>query len=120
MTLWNIGPVSLEPEVSITRWRVFEVDGGAKHFVGADERNFSGRVSSEIVAFDCEARRGRTVSGRVYQLIGSPGRTDDADYVWRNWCIVNGVKSFIDVTRQVVPGSVAERDNGAQQEAQPP
>ncbi|WP_080431611.1 hypothetical protein [Burkholderia ubonensis] len=104
MALWKIGPVAVEPEVSIARWRVLEIDDGTRHFVGADERDFSGRVSSAIVAFDYETLRGKTRSGRAYQLVGNPGRSDNADYVWQRWCEVNEVKSFSDVTAQFFAG----------------
>lgn len=110
MALWSIASVAAEPEVSLARWRVLEIEDGTRHFVGADERDFSGRVSSAIVAFDQETLRGRTLSGRVYQLIGNPGRSDNADYVWQRWCEVNDVKSFSDVTGQLL-GGVAD-DNG--------
>ncbi|RQX90803.1 hypothetical protein [Burkholderia stagnalis] len=104
MALWNFGPVAAEPEVSIARWRVLEIDDGTRHFVGADERDFSGRVSSAIVAFDCETLRGKTLSGRTYQLVGNPGRSDNGDYVWQRWCELNEVKSFSDVTAQFLAG----------------
>jgi hypothetical protein len=34
----------------------------------------------------------------------NPGRSDNADYVWQRWCEVNEVKSFSDVTAQVLAG----------------
>ena len=104
MALWSIASVAAEPEVSIARWRVLEIDAGTMHFVGTDERDFSGRVSSAIVAFDYETLCGKTLSGRVYQLVGNPGRSGDADYVWQRWCEVNEVKSFSDVTAQLLAG----------------
>ncbi|SFT95543.1 hypothetical protein [Paraburkholderia aspalathi] len=104
MALWTIGSLASEPAVFISRWRVLEIDAGTRHFVGADKRNLNGRVSSAIVAFDNKQLRGRTLSGRVYQLLGSPGRSDNADYVWRRWCVVNEVKSFSDVTSQLLAG----------------
>ncbi|OXI92266.1 hypothetical protein CFB48_37240 [Burkholderia sp. AU33647] len=106
MALWKIGPVAAEPEVSIVRWRVLEIDGGTRHFVGADERDFSGRVSSPIVAFDHRTLRGKTQSGRVYQLVGQPGRSDNADYVWQCWCEGAGVESISDVTNEFLAGVV--------------
>lgn len=105
MALWRIGPVAAEPEVSIVRWRVLEIDGGTRHFVGTDERDFSGRVSSPIVAFDHHTLRGETLSGRVYQLVGKPGRSDNADYVWQCWCMGTEVKSYSDVTSQLLTGA---------------
>ncbi|MBC8745337.1 MULTISPECIES: hypothetical protein [Paraburkholderia] len=104
MALWSIACVAAEPEVSIARWRVLEINEGTRHFVGVDERDLSGRVSSSIVAFDHENLRGQTLSGRVYQLVGNPGRSGNADYVWQRWCEVNEVKSFSDVTVQLLGG----------------
>ena len=104
MALWSIGSLASEPEVAIANWRVLEIDAGTRHFVGADERDFSGRVSSSIVAFDRETLRGQTLSGRIYQLVGNPGRSDNADYVWQRWCEVNEVRSFSDVTAQLLRG----------------
>ena len=110
MAVWNIAPVAAEPEVYIVRWRVLEISAETRHFVGADERDFSGRVSSAIVAFDHETFRGKTLSGRVYQLVGNPGRSDNADYVWERWCEINEVESFSDVTAQFLAGEAD--DNG--------
>jgi hypothetical protein len=104
MTVWSIGSVDSEPEVSIARWKVIEIDAGTRHFVGLDERDLTGRVSSAIVAFDHETLRGKTLSGRVYQLVGSPGTSDNADYVWQRWCEVNEVRSFSDVSAQLLGG----------------
>ncbi|AXF24130.1 hypothetical protein CUJ89_27765 [Burkholderia pyrrocinia] len=59
-----------EPGVSLLQWSMLENDGGTRHFVGADERDFTGRVSSEVVTFDRLTLRGQTQSGRIYQLIG--------------------------------------------------
>ena len=106
MALWSIASVAAEPEVSIAKWRILEIDAGTRHFVGADERDFSGRVSSAIVAFDYDTLRGKTLSGRVYQLVGNPGRANNADYVWLRWCEVNEVNSFSDVTAQLLAGVV--------------
>lgn len=104
MALWSIASVAAEPEVSIARWRVLEINDGTRHFIGVDERDLSGRVSSAIVAFDHETLRGQTLSGRVYQLIGTPGRSDNADYVWERWSALNEVESFSDVTKQLFAG----------------
>lgn len=100
MALWSTAPVTAEPEISIIVWRVLEIDAGTRHFVGTNIREFSGRVSSAIVAFDHETLRGRTQSGRIYQLVGNPGRSDSSDYVWLCWCEMNEVRSFSDVTKQ--------------------
>ncbi len=105
MPIWSIASIAMEPEVSLVRWRVLEIDDGTRHFVGLNNRDLSGRVSSAIVAFDLAAQRGKTLSDRVYQLVGDPGHADNADYVWQAWCVVNQVKSFTDVTKQVLLGA---------------
>ncbi|PLZ01038.1 hypothetical protein CY652_18080 [Burkholderia sp. WAC0059] len=102
MPIWQIAPVTDKPEVSIYHWRILETDKGTRHFVGADEHDGSGRVSTAIVAFDRSARHGKTRSGRVYHLIGEPGYSDNGEYVWTQWCKVNDVASCVDVTRQAL------------------
>jgi hypothetical protein len=102
MPIWTLAAVTAEPEVSLSRWRIFETAEGTRHFVGADERDHTGRVSTAIVMFDCDSLRGETESGRIYQLIGEAGWSSNADYVWERWCKVNSVVSFTDVTRQLL------------------
>lgn len=109
MTIWRIAPVSEEPGVTLSRWRIMETSNGTRHFVGADNRDLTGRVSSEVVTFDHLGLRGETRSGRIYQLIGEPGWSDNADYVWKRWCAINQVAAYVDVTKQLLAG--AEDDN---------
>ncbi|WP_322005163.1 BPSL0761 family protein [Paraburkholderia tropica] len=105
MPVWNIAPVAEEPSVTLRSWRIFQTNDGSRHFVGEDARDGSGRVSSEIVVFDCERLRGTTVSGRVYQLVDCTGLSLQADYVWERWCSVNGVESSTDVSSEVSAGA---------------
>jgi hypothetical protein len=102
MPVWKIAPVNDEPEVSLLQWSILETDDGTRHFVGADERNSTGRVSSHVITFDRLNLRGQTQSGRVYQLIGQPGWSSNAEYVWKCWCKVNSVASYTDVTQQLL------------------
>lgn len=81
MPIWTLASVTAEPEVALSRWRILETTEGTRHFVGADERDHTGRVSSAIVLFDCRSLRGETQSGRIYHLIGEAGWSNDADYV---------------------------------------
>jgi hypothetical protein len=104
MPIWTIASVTTEPQVTLSRWRILETEEGTRHFVGADARDFTGRVSSAIVVFDPPALRGQTISGRIYQLIGEPSWSSDADYVWSLWCRVNNVPSHNDVTKQLLRG----------------
>jgi hypothetical protein len=110
MPIWNIASVNDEPGVSLIQWSILETDDGTRHFVGADQRDSTGRVSSQVVTFDRCTLRGQTQSGRVYQLIGQPGWSSNAEYVWTRWCEINEVKSFSDVTAHLVAGEAD--DNG--------
>nr|WP_232440330.1 hypothetical protein [Burkholderia ubonensis] len=105
MPIWTLASVTAEPEVVLSGWRILETAEATRHFVGADARDSTGRVSSEVVTFDRLTLRGQTRSGRVYQLIGQPGWSSNAEYVWRCWCKVNSVASYADVTRQLVGGT---------------
>ncbi|MBU9517615.1 hypothetical protein KTE45_03950 [Burkholderia multivorans] len=108
MPIWKIAAVSDEPGVSLIRWSILETDDGTRHFVGIDERDSTGRVSSQVVTFDRLALRGETQSGRVYQLIGQPGWSSNAEYVWKCWCEVHGVPSYTDVTKQLLVGGTGD------------
>ena len=54
----------------LVRWRILEATFGAegelptRHFVGADARDETGRVSSSILELDVVTRRGLSLSGR--------------------------------------------------------
>lgn len=110
MPLWTFGSVEQEPSVHLVSWKVVEIDAGTRHFVGADALDRTGRVSSAIVQLDLTAKRGVTRSGRVYKLVGEPGHTGDGNYVWTRWCEINGVRSFTDVTQEMLE---AKGDAGA-------
>jgi len=97
--IWGIAPVETEPEKWIDSWRVFKVvktngfeERFGLHFVGRNRVENNGAVSSKIETFDPRTMRGRTRSGRVYQLVGLPGFSDDAQYVFANWCRFNQVE----------------------------
>jgi hypothetical protein len=98
MTMWNVEGIDGEPEVVLIRWRVMETESGDHHLVGAREDDFTGRVSTAITTFDAARMMAMTRSGRTYQLQGAPGYSADAQYVWEQWCIVNGVQISNDVT----------------------
>ncbi|WP_185642720.1 hypothetical protein [Burkholderia sp. Bp9140] len=102
MPIWRLPSVEEVPDVSISSWRIFEIDAGTRHFVGADTLDFTGRVSSAITIFDPVTLRGQTRSGRVYQLVGKDGWSIDAEYVWKRWCDVNEVRSYSDVTSKLL------------------
>lgn len=102
MPIWTVRSVEGQPSVDLVLWKIFEVDGDTRHFVGADTSDFSGRVSSAVVEFDVSTMRGVTQSGRIYELQGNPGDSEQADYVWNKWCTEFGVSTFHNVTQAVV------------------
>jgi hypothetical protein len=105
MPIWKLPSASEVPEVTLSQWRILETDDGTRHFVGTDVLDSTGRVSSAIVTFDRVTLQGKTLSGRVYQLVGQEGWSGDAEYVWKGWCAVNDVKSYSDVTAQLLNGA---------------
>ncbi|MET3821333.1 hypothetical protein ACVK00_000245 [Burkholderia sp. PvR073] len=105
MPIWRLPSSDEAPNVTLSSWRIFEIDAGTRHFVGADVLDLTGRVSSAITNFDRATLRGQTRSGRVYQLVGQDGWSLDAEYVWKRWCTVNDVKSYSDVTMQLLAGT---------------
>ncbi len=100
MPLWKAAPVDAQPEMHLLRWQVFETDHAGRHFIGWSQEERSGRVSSAILEYDPLQKRGKTLSGRIYQLEGPPGRDEDALYVWEHWHRVNGVTCVTDVTSE--------------------
>jgi hypothetical protein len=88
----------------IRRWRVMEVVSKngkrSRHIWGHDVANDAGRASSGIKEFDMEAMTATTHSGRVYKLVGAPGKARSGEKAWQGWCRINDVVSAIDVTAE--------------------
>lgn len=110
MAVWGASSVAEVPVVRLGRWRVYEAcDTKARHFAGHNLDRDTGRVSCAITAFEPALRRGRTESGRIYELVGEPSPEPDADaqYVWTVWCALNRLDAYVDVTREyaLVPPS---------------
>lgn len=89
----------------ITSWSIKEVNWGAnelltRHLIGFVLQESAGRATSAIQSFDKENRLIQTQSGRLYQLIGEPGTHGDAEYVWKQWKNINGVRDEKDVTHE--------------------
>jgi hypothetical protein len=99
--LWATAHVSQQPELTLQAWSVRQLADGERHFVGWCRENHEGRVSSAVVEFDPSTTRGRTKTGRVYELSGRPGFDGDAEYVWQNWLRINGESAWTDVTAEV-------------------
>lgn len=100
----NIDPVSVEPVTVLTRWKLVQITGNdgrrSRHLVG--RADFEGRVCSAIVSIDLPAMRVTTMSGRVYELEGPPGRDSDADWVFAGWLRRMSVPTFRDMTRALL------------------
>jgi hypothetical protein len=101
MPYWSIPPSSGPSEIRLVKWRVLKIEpDGTRHFVGVSALEGIGRVSSAIKHFDADTGRGETYSGRSYVLVGSSQHDDDAQFVWDQWCLVNEVAEFKDVTSE--------------------
>lgn len=89
---------------ALRRWRVMEVVSKngtrSRHVWGHDVANDAGRASSGIKKFDIEAMTATTHSGRVYKLVGVPGKARSGEHAWQHWCTVNEVVSAVDVTAE--------------------
>ncbi|CAJ8263560.1 Uncharacterised protein [Burkholderia pseudomallei] len=105
MPIWKPPPVSRLSLIPLSRWRIFELTDGSRYFVGVDMFDQSGRVSSPIVAFNAVSLQGTTQTGRIYELVGKPGMSFQAEYVWRKWCELYEVTSYKDVTQRLLNGA---------------
>lgn len=90
-----------ETSVVMTCWSVREVPArdsnpSTRHLCGVVGTD--GRVCSPIKQFDSEKKKFVTQSGKVYQVEGAPGYNNNAEYVWQQWCLVNGVDDYVDIT----------------------
>ena len=105
MAIWRPAPVSEEPELVMTNWQVFRVNGDfdgmgeTDHLVGRVSYS-GGRVTSPIQSFDREAMKIVTRSGRVYHLKGPSGFSSDGDYVRQVWLNHAGLTDFVDITHE--------------------
>lgn len=101
INLRRVEPVAIYPRENIIHWSVRAAifyNGDESHHLVGFVPTRSGRVTSAIQKFSPENRTMTTRSGRVYTLLGMPGGSDDAEYVWQSWRAVNGVVRDRDVT----------------------
>ncbi|HET7552358.1 MAG TPA: hypothetical protein VFK04_13800 [Gemmatimonadaceae bacterium] len=82
--VWAARPISDQPGLRLARWQIYAVQQ-IFVFVGYNLDDREGRVSSAIQSLDVTARRGVTESGRVYELVGEPGRDGDGEWVFSVW-----------------------------------
>lgn len=99
--VWQVAPVNLAPQIELERWQVMQIKNGDRHFVGWNITHREGLTSTRIVEFDPATQRGRTKSGRVYQLHGRTGIDSDGQYVWHRWSQVNAVTAFTDISKEI-------------------
>lgn len=99
-SVWSVPNPDAQPEIILKRWQVMQLPNGDRHFVGWNAGDREGRASTKIISFDPVKRRGKTVSGREYELDGQTGRDGDGMHTWSRWLKVNGTKEFVDVSSE--------------------
>jgi len=91
-----------EIRISIDRWSIKEVTSphldATRHLVGIVDG--FGRVCSPIQNFDPNAMEATTRSGKIYELCGEPGIASEAEYVFTQWCKLNEIDEYTDVTNE--------------------
>jgi len=84
-SVWSVASVSEEPAVVITGWFVVRMPTGYCHLAGRNARAHESRVTTAVVSLGPEERQVVTTSGRLYELVGPPGRDLDAMWVVGSW-----------------------------------
>ena len=98
-------PIYQDAEIVwLEHWSIHESADGATHIVGCSQETHNGRVGTKIFYLDKATRTAYTSSGRIYQLVGSSGRNNDAEYALNTAAkgIGNG-KPWRDVTAELIP-----------------
>jgi hypothetical protein len=90
-SVWPVASVSEEPAVVLTGWFVVRMPTGYCHLAGRNVRAHEGRVTTAVVSLGPEERQVVTTSGRLYELVGPPGRDLDAMWVVRIWLRAHGL-----------------------------
>jgi hypothetical protein len=102
-SFWACAPIDCMHRVELADWRVTQIVDGSRHLVGISlTEGRTGRVSSRIVVLDAAQSLAKTVSGRVYELHGPPGRSQDSAYAWHRWLEPLGSPPWLDVTAAVL------------------
>lgn len=89
-SVWTVASVETQPHIRLANWQIIAV-GDGRHLCGWNMTDREGRVSTAIVTYDPIRRRGRTASGRVYELVGEPGRDPDGEWVLGQWLRAQGL-----------------------------
>lgn len=102
-----VASVADEPDISLSHWGIFHAwDKVGKKTLHGVGWNGEGRASTAIVEFlprgtdEDSLIRFKTASGRLYELVGSPGLNGDAAYVWGVWKNINGITKAEDVSNE--------------------
>lgn len=104
MSVWNVAPVDSQPELTLIRWQMIEVqmaDVTQHYLVGYCLQNNEGRVTSAISHFNPTSLTAVTHSGRTYQLSGPPGNDCDACDVWERLAANSGITEWTDMAEQI-------------------
>lgn len=89
MSIWRTAPVSVQANLTLQQWQIFEFTDGSRHLSGYCVENREGRASTAVKDIDLESMIAVTRSGRRYHLSGPPGFNGDAGYVWNAFKHVN-------------------------------
>lgn len=100
-SVWRPASIQQEPMTRLTNWMVMKVLAQDEcpesiHFIGW--AGYEGRVCSAVQEFDKSTMKGRTQSGRIYELVGPPGCNRDALHVWGFWIQNYGNPPWEEVT----------------------
>jgi len=96
-------PVNQEPESTIFNWSVHRAiyyDGDETDHLMGNIVGKNGRVTSAVKWLNPAERKIITISGRVYQLAGPAGFSNEAEFIWKTWKIKHGVTSDTDVSAE--------------------
>lgn len=105
--------------VNLSSWAAHRVTspfrqiGNAVVLVGKDEATGSARVSSPIKRYDHKHQQAVTTSGRVYNLIETPGANLDAARAFGEWCRRWRVTSDTDISSRYARKPKAIRNRAA-------
>lgn len=94
---------TFEPDVYLSRWRIFETDDGLQRLVGFDSVD-KGRVSPALVTFNPQTMIVQSRDGLTYRLLGEPGSFWEVIDTWEIWfhAVTCGTGGCVkDVTEQM-------------------
>ncbi|BFG77766.1 hypothetical protein PTKU46_57990 [Paraburkholderia terrae] len=106
MAFWSSSPVPESPTVALSDWCVYQIHAGTQHLVGRnDDDNDYGHVSSAIESVNYPPLHAHSRSGRISELRTPGGLHPDASYTWYQWCLLNRVSWYVDVSSEYLCGA---------------